>query len=185
MQAGTHTHTHTDPIICSTQCRSFNPDRSLPHNDDTKTPSPLLQLIIYLFISLRTLRNTDCLCVAVCSIRTGREEDWQAGEQRDRQMCRQTDARWSGFRMRQSVQSYLAVRIKFGKVNGACFTLCSWLLKMKNMHASVCIHIYGCGYTCVSEIVCMQTATQQTDSGNQATDSLLNLLKPQIVLSLF
>lgn len=31
----------------------------------------------------------------------------------------------------------------------------------------------------------MQCATQQTDSGNQATDSLLNLLKPQILLSLF
>lgn len=31
----------------------------------------------------------------------------------------------------------------------------------------------------------MKTANRQTDSGNQATDSLLNLLKPQIPLSLF
>lgn len=31
----------------------------------------------------------------------------------------------------------------------------------------------------------MKTANRQTDCSNQATDSLLNLLKPQIPLSLF
>lgn len=117
---------------------------------------------------------------------TGRVEDWQAGEQRDRQMCRQTDVHWSGFRMHQSIQSCSAVRLKSGKVNGAYYTLHTSFLEIKNvcMCEWVCVYIqYGCGY--VSAIACMQTATQQTDSGNQATDSLLNLLKPQIVLSLF
>lgn len=48
------------------------------------------------------------------------------------------------------------------------------------------IYVYGCGCMCVRvSNVCMQIAIRQTDSGNQATDSLLNLLKPQIVLSLF
>lgn len=53
----------------------------------------------------------------------------------------------------------------------------------KCLYLPVCIYVHGWG--CVPANVCMKIAIQQTDSGNQATDSILNLLKPGILLSLF
>lgn len=54
---------------------------------------------------------------------------------------------------------------------------------MKNVCMCLKVNTYMCVCVCVSN-VCMQITIQQTDCGIQATDSL-NLLKPQIVLSLF
>ena len=50
------------------------------------------------------------------------------------------------------------------------------------MFACACKHVH----TYMGVVTCLQLdARQQTDAGNQATDSVLNLLKPQILLSLF
>ena len=50
------------------------------------------------------------------------------------------------------------------------------------MFACACKRVH----TYMGVVTCLQLdARQQTDAGNQATDSVLNLLKPQILLSLF